>query len=117
MPTRRIVTFMRPFSLAGFYGWQPPGRYSVEIDDSLMEGMTYASYREMAIMVRVDAEGSDGARGQVAVIDPKELQKALVADAVPNFPPGFGEVIENSATDRREGRPIETVIRRSLRIR
>jgi uncharacterized Zn-finger protein len=103
MPTRRIVTFARPFSLAGFHGSQPAGRYSVEIDDSLMEGMTYASYREMATMVRVDAERGDGAARQVAVIDPKELQKALVADAVPDFPPGFGEVIEHSATDRPEG--------------
>ena len=103
MPTRRIVTFARPLSLAGFHGWQPAGRYSVEIDDSLMEGMTYASYREMATMVRVDAERGDGAPRQVAVIDPKELQKALVADAVPDFPPGFGEVIEHSATDRPEG--------------
>ena len=103
MPTRRIVTFARPFSLAGFHGSQPAGRYSVEIDDSLMEGMTYASYREMATMVRVDAERGDGAPGQVAVIDPKELQRALVADAVPDFPPGFGEVIEHSTTDRSGG--------------
>jgi uncharacterized Zn-finger protein len=103
MPTRRIVTFMRPFSLGGFHGWQPPGRYSVEVDASLMEGMTYASYREMATMVRVVTEGGDGAPGQVAVIDPKELQKALVADAVPNFPPGFGEVIEHSVADRSGG--------------
>jgi hypothetical protein len=85
----------------------------VEIDDALMEGMTYASYREMATMVRVDAERGDGAPGQVAVIDPKELQRALVADAVPDFPPGFGEVIEHSTTDRSGG--LETAIRTLIR--
>ena len=102
MSTRGFVTFTRPFSLTGFRGVQPAGRYSVEIDDSLMEGMTYAPYREMATMMRVGAEPSDGDTGQVAIIDPKELQKALVADAVPPFPPGFGEVIKRSVTRRPE---------------
>lgn len=102
MPTRRIVTFTRPFSLAGLRGLQPAGRYAVEIDDSLMEGMTSAPYREMATMMRVDAESSDGTTGQVTIIDPKELQKALLADAVPPFPPGFGEVIKHSATRQPE---------------
>jgi uncharacterized Zn-finger protein len=106
MPTRRIVTFMRPFSLGGFHGWQPAGQYSVEVDESLMKGMPYASYREMATM-RVVTERGDRAPGQVAVIDPKELQRALAADAVPNFPPGFGEVIErrHSHTDQMTTEP------------
>jgi hypothetical protein len=102
MPTRRIVTFTRPFSLAGFHNWQPAGRYSVEIDASLMEGVIYPPYREMATMVRVDAEPDDGAARQVAIIDPRELQRALAADAVPAFPPGFGEVVKHSATGRSE---------------
>jgi uncharacterized Zn-finger protein len=102
MPTRRIVTFTRPFSLTGFQGRQPAGRYSVELDDSLMEGVTYAPYREMATMMRVDAEPSDGAGRQVAVIHPKELQRALAADAIPAFPPGFGEVLEQTAAGRSE---------------
>lgn len=103
MPTRRIVTFTRPFSLTGFQGRQPAGRYSVEVDDSLMEGVTYAPYREMATMMRVDAEPSVGAGRQVVVIDPKELQRALAADAIPAFPAGFGEVIKHTATGRPEG--------------
>lgn len=102
MPTRRIVTFTHPFSLAGFHGRQPAGRYSVEIDASLMEGVTYAPYREMATMVRVDAGPGDGAARQVAIIDPRELQKVIVADAVPAFPHGFGEVVKHSAAGRSE---------------
>jgi uncharacterized Zn-finger protein len=63
-----------------------------------MKGMTYAPYRQMATMMRIDAEPSDGAGRQVTVIDPRELERALVADAVP----AFGEIINHSAPSPSE---------------
>jgi hypothetical protein len=99
MPTRCIVTFTRSFHLSGFDGQQPAGQYSVEFDDLLMDGMTYAPYRQMATMVRVDEDSDNAIAGEMAVIEPKELQDVLAADAVADFPPGYGEVSQ-PATDR-----------------
>jgi hypothetical protein len=83
--TKKTVTFTRPFSLSGFDGEQPAGSYSVETDEELLDGVSFAAYRRMATMMQLDAKsGSHGGVLQVAVIDPLQLAAALAADAAHN---------------------------------
>jgi hypothetical protein len=80
--TKSTVTFTRPFNLSGFDGEQPAGRYSVETDAELLEGVSFPAYRRMATMMQLDAPSRVSAGIlQVAVINPDELAVALVADA------------------------------------
>jgi hypothetical protein len=83
--TKKTVTFMRPFRLSGFDGEQPAGCYSVETDEELLEGMSFPVYRRVATVMQLEV-GSRGGAGvlQVAVIDPKQLEAALVVDAAHN---------------------------------
>ena len=79
--TKKTVTFTRPFSLSGFDGEQPAGSYSVETDEELLDGVSFAAYRRMATMMQLDAKSGVL---QVAVIDPLQLAAALAADAAHN---------------------------------
>jgi len=79
-----IVTFSKPFSLAGLDDVQPPGRYTVETDEELLPTVSHSAYRRLATWFRLPAlaadGGSTGGRSQVAAIDPSELDAALARD-------------------------------------
>lgn len=79
---KRTVTFKRPFNLSGFDGEQPAGTYSVETDDELLEGSSVPAYGRMATMMQIEPGFVDqGDAVRVAVIDPRQLEAALAADA------------------------------------
>ncbi len=78
----RTVTFLRPFALRGVDGVQPPGTYTVETEEELIEGLSFAAYRRKATVMLLPAVDSarTGSR-QIATIDPVELQTAQARDA------------------------------------
>ena len=78
----RPVTFLRPFALRGVDGVQPPGTYTVETEEELIQGLSFPAYRRTATVMLLPAldSGRTGSR-QVAAIEPKELQAAQARDA------------------------------------
>lgn len=84
-----IVTFHRPFVLAGIDGVQPAGRYTVETDEELLPTMASTAYRRLVTWFRLPALPPDGrpAPGptQAAPIVPIELSAALARDATPSW--------------------------------
>jgi hypothetical protein len=77
----RTVTFLRPFALRGVDGVQPPGTYTVETEEELIEGLSFPAYRRKATVMLLPAldSASTGSR-QIATIDPLELQAAQARD-------------------------------------
>ena len=69
------VVFARPFTVAGEL--RPPGRYLVEIEEELLESLSFAAYRSVAALIH--REGSSGPASWITV-DPAELRAAIARD-------------------------------------
>ena len=75
----KMVSFAKPFVLAGVDHALPAGEYRVKTDEELIEGISFPVYRRVATMIVVPAQ-TPGAIEMIA-IDPAVLQAALDRDA------------------------------------
>ncbi|HEY9343731.1 MAG TPA: hypothetical protein VIQ53_00410 [Inquilinus sp.] len=76
----RTVTFLRPFTLSGIDGSQPPGTFTVETDEEQLDGSSPPAYRRIATMIRLPGRPGSGEQVQVVTVDPDELSAALLRD-------------------------------------
>lgn len=79
--TRHNVTFTRSFVLHGVLGRQPAGTYVVETEEELIEGLSFPAYRRVATTMFLPAQPGGTVSGQMATIDPAELEAAQRHDA------------------------------------
>lgn len=82
MPNRtrhEDVVFTRPFRLKGWNEPCPAGTYSVETEEELIEGLSFAAYRRVSTTITRRSAGA-GALLQVIPVDPKDLASARTAD-------------------------------------
>ena len=75
----KVVSFTKPFVLAGVDHALPAGEYRVKTDEELIEGISFPVYRRVATTIVVPAQ-TRGAIEMIA-IDPAVLQAALDRDA------------------------------------
>ena len=80
--TKSTVTFVRPFRLGAFGEQLPAGRYPIETDEELLEGMSFPAYRRTATMMQLIADPLHPSVTEIAMVDPQQLEEALAADAV-----------------------------------
>jgi hypothetical protein len=99
------VTFIRPFTLSGIDGPQPPGTYAVETDEEQIDGSSPAVYRRVATMIRLPGRPGSGELIQVVTVDPGELSVALLQDGTPPDSPEKADPAEEA---RPEVRPPES---------
>lgn len=76
-----LVSFRRPFTLAGWDGTLPAGTYRVSIDEAEIADITFLAYHRLATMLHVPAVDTISATHSVVPVDPDELDRALAADA------------------------------------
>ena len=76
--TRKSVTFLHPFSLAGIDEILEPGTYIVETLEEAIEGLSFVAYRRVS--TTIVTAGKEAAR-QVITIDPRDLEAAQEQDA------------------------------------
>jgi hypothetical protein len=74
--TRETVTFEHPFSLCGIDGVQPAGTYTVEIDEDLIEGISFLAYRRIATTIYLPLRYGGAGSVQAVRVDPRELDAA-----------------------------------------
>jgi hypothetical protein len=79
--TKETVTFARPFRLGELSEQFPAGRYSIETDEELLEGVSFPVYRRTATMMQLIADPRRRGTTEFAMIDPRQLEAALAADA------------------------------------
>ena len=82
--TRSTVTFAKAFLLRGSEQALPPGRHEVEIDEELLEGVSFLAYRRVLTLLHLRPAGAAGIT-QTLVVDPADLEAAIARDkaAVP----------------------------------
>jgi hypothetical protein len=79
--THGYVTFGHSFRL-GLDGQEfPAGRYLVETEEELIQGMSFPAYQRTATMMHLLPNLLRPGVKEVAVVDHEQLQKALVEDA------------------------------------
>ena len=73
---RESITFDHPFSLTAVDKLQPAGTYAVDIDEELIEGLSFLAYRRVATTIYLPlGQGSHGSV-QAVRVDPQELTAA-----------------------------------------
>ena len=78
--TRETVTFERPFYLGAVDELQPAGTYEVDVDEELIEGLSFLAYRRVATTIYLPlGPGSIGSVQAIAV-DPGDLEAARLHD-------------------------------------
>jgi hypothetical protein len=78
---QKNVMFTRPFFLSGFEHAQSPGTYTIETDEELIPGLSFAAYRTVATLILLPSRNVGATVvHQAAAIDPKELIAALESD-------------------------------------
>jgi hypothetical protein len=74
--TREVVAFERPFSLSAIDAVQPAGMYTVEIDEDLIEGVSFLAYRRIATTIYLPLRDGGPGSVQAVRVDPRELEAA-----------------------------------------
>lgn len=76
-----VATFVHPFRLPAFEGWQPAGTYRVVIDEELIDGLSFLAWQRVATFLHTPAIGSRAGEFQVFPTTAEELAAALAIDA------------------------------------
>lgn len=76
--TSRTVIFDRPFLLDEADGEQPPGVYTVETEEELLDSFAVTAYRRISTVIRCP---SPGGITRFVTVDPAALEAALAHDA------------------------------------
>ena len=78
--TRSTVTFVHRFRVAGYEDELPAGEYQVDIDEELLEGLSFEAYRRTGTYLLVGSVAGGGGCAEMRSIDPRDLEAALVRD-------------------------------------
>ena len=76
--TTRTVIFVRPFLLNQADGELPPGIYTVETEEELLESVSFPVYRRVSTVMH--CQTASGIT-RFATVDPAVLEAALARDA------------------------------------
>ena len=79
--TRKSVTFLHPFSLAGVDEKLEAGTYVVETLEEAIEGLSFIAFRRVSTTIEIAAKGYGQAARQFVAIDPRDLEAAQERDA------------------------------------
>jgi hypothetical protein len=74
--TRESITFDHPFSLTAVDKVQPAGTYAVDIDEELIEGLSFLAYRRVATTIYLPLIQGNPGSVQAVRVDPQELAAA-----------------------------------------
>ena len=74
--TRESITFDCPFFLSALGEVQPAGTYTVEIDEELIEGLSFLAYRRVGTTIYLPLRPGGVGSVQAVPVDPRELTAA-----------------------------------------
>ena len=79
--TRRLATFLYPFSLASVEGNHPAGIYAVETTEAAIGGLSFLAYRRVSTTIEFPLSFSAMPCTQLVEVDPLDLEAAETRDA------------------------------------
>lgn len=75
--THSVVTFSRPFRLAGMDGLALAGSYHVDMEEEKLDTLSFESWRQTAAILEVPRAGVT----EYLPVDPQDLREALARDS------------------------------------
>ncbi len=81
--SQRVATFVKPFRVSGLDGVQPPGSYSVELEEELIDGLSFPAYRRVSAVLLVPGPPGSGILVQAVTVSGAELDEIERIDALP----------------------------------
>ena len=84
--TRSAVTFAHPFRIAGYEDELPAGDYQVDVDEELLEGLSFEAYRRTGTYLLVGSQAGGRGSAEMRPVDPRDLEAALVRDRTLSHP-------------------------------
>jgi hypothetical protein len=79
--SQATMTFKQRFQLDGFPGSQPAGEYRVDMDEELIEGLSFIAYRRVAALLHLPALSAPQDSIQIVTMPPSALDAMLERDA------------------------------------
>ena len=79
--TTGTVTFRHSFTMEGLDGWQPAGTYVIEMEEELLQELSFPAWRRVHTAIRLPQRAGISVMEQVATVDFKALEAALAVDA------------------------------------
>lgn len=76
-----LVEFRYPFDVPGSREQLPPGRYEVLVEEELLEGLSFAAYRETGAYLMIYGKGHNSGPTEMRPISSAYLSMALKRDA------------------------------------
>ena len=77
---RSTLVFAQPFRLRDSGQTHSAGTYVVEVEEELLEGLSFPAYRHVATTM-IRQSGNPAARIEMFPVDPEALAAAILADA------------------------------------
>ncbi len=74
------ITFGHPFRVAGLDEPQPAGTYTVEIEEELLQALSFTAWRRVYTVMRLPRKPDGPMVDQVVTIDPEALEASLSLD-------------------------------------
>ena len=78
--TTKTVTFTHPFTIEGLDGWQPAGNYVIEMEEELLQELSFPAWRRVHTAIRLPQRPGTSVMEQVATVDPRAIDVALAVD-------------------------------------
>lgn len=78
--THSTIHFNAPFALRGLDEIQPAGDYDIDMDEEMIDGVSWLAYRCIATYIHLPSRASTQQQRQLVMIDNHELQAALRLD-------------------------------------
>ena len=106
-----VVEFKHPFVVPGSPEQFPPGRYEVLVEEELLEGLSFAAYRETGAYLMIYGRGQNSGPTEMRLISSAYLTMALKRDALLDAPAtgaGLGPRSEVASLDEG-GLPVQDV--------
>ena len=102
--TTRLVSFRNPFILSGLDCPQPPGTYTVRMEEEMLDTVSFIGWRQTGCFILLPQAGGM----EHASVDPQELREALVNDGDqgtdPPSAPSVALAKRSRSHSRRESR-------------
>lgn len=93
------VTFAQPFLLEGVADPFPAGTYRVEIDEELLQGVSFPAYRRVGVVMQQMTDPPQPDMPVISLSDPRQLDRVLMIDRAENALDRAGKM---SAADQAE---------------
>lgn len=78
--TRSAVTCAHPFRVAGHEEDLPAGDYQVDVDEALLEGLSFEADRRAGTCLLVGSQAGGKGSAEIRPVDPRDLEAALVRE-------------------------------------